>query len=222
MEKHITGVSHMKIDKVDIEKILLMDKRGIYGQEKDEGKGFFKKLFHGKNKDAGTYYEERINEIGRDELEQELSGEIDAYRIEKSDPMTTIILTENYLILPNQDIFPLENVKKFALGAVYLPEYMQYAQDREGVPYDPEYKSEYEGEESYELDRFNIDLVLADEENAIYTYTFPMEVPDRKDFRDRLSDRCIANDLSEDLVFEGKFNEDHSISQDFLTNIFRT
>ena len=165
---------------------------------------------------------ERINEIGRDELEQELSGEIDAYRIEKSDPMTTIILTENYLILPNQDIFPLENVKKFALGAVYLPEYMQYAQDREGVPYDPEYKSEYEGEESYELDRFNIDLVLADEENAIYTYTFPMEVSDRKDFRDRLSDRCIANDLSEDLVFEGKFNEDHSISQDFLTNIFRT
>lgn len=208
----ITGVFSMKIDKVDIDLILQSDKRGIYGRERDEEKGFFKKLF-GKKDDAdeSSYYQQRIVEIGRDELVEELSGEIDAYLIEKADPMTMVILTESYFILPGREIFPLMDIDQFAIGSVWLPPYQQYALDREGEPYDPDYKSEFEEEEGYELDRFNIDFVIRDSEIATYAYTFPMEVADRSDFRDKLNEKCDAEDLSEDPVFEGKFNEEWNV-----------
>ena len=42
-----------------------------------------------------------------------------------------------------------------------------------------------------------------------------MEIEDRKDFRQRLLDRCIADDLSDEGVFEGKINEERSIRELF-------
>ena len=46
-------------------------------------------------------------------------------------------------------------------------------------------------------------------------HSFPMEIEDRKDFRQKLLDRCIADDLSDEGVFEGKFNEEKSIRELF-------
>ena len=216
----ITGVVIMKIDKVDIDTILQSEKRGIYGRERDEEKGFFKKLFGKKDEaDASSYFQDRIVEIGRDELVEELSGEIDAYWIDKSDPKTTVILTESYFILPGKEIFPLVDIVQFAIGSTWLPPYAQYALDRLGVPYDPDYKSEYEEEEGFELDRFNIDFVISDEDNAYYTYTFPMDIEDRSDFRQKLIEKSEAEDLSEDEVFEGKFNEEHNVRELFWRGV---
>ena len=80
---------------------------------------------------------------------------------------------------------------------------------------DPDYKSEYEDEEGFELDRFNVEFIIHEEENGVIIHSFPMEIEDRKDFRQRLLDRCIADDLSDEGVFEGKFNEEKSIRELF-------
>ncbi len=135
---------------------------------------------------------------------KELSGAIDAYLVNKSDPKNTVILTENYFILPGKDIFPLYMIKEFALGSEWKPSYQQYAMDRFSIPYDPDFTSEYDGEETFELDRFNVEFVIHDEEDSLLIYSFPMEIEDRKDFRQRLLDRCIADDLSDEGVSKGK------------------
>ena len=204
----------MKIDNVNADDILGTANKGIYSSHHDEEKGFFKKLF-GKKDDDGSYFEKKVREIGREELEKELSGAIDAYLVEKADPKNTVVITEDYLIIPGKEIFPLYMIHEFGLGSEWMPPYQQYAMDRIDVPYDPDFKSEYEAEEGYELDRFNVELVIRDEEQNMFVYSFPMEIPDRSDFRQRLLDRCIATEYSDEGVFEGKFNEDKSIRQFF-------
>lgn len=204
----------MRIENVDIDVILGTENKGIYGAHEKEKKGFFKKLFD-KEDAQEEYFKDRVQEIGRGELEKELSGEIDAYLVEKADPKNTVILTENYFILPGKELFPLYMIKEFALGSEWMPPYQQYAADRFGIPYDPDYKSEYEDEEGFELDRFNVEFIIHEEENGVIIHSFPMEIEDRKDFRQRLLDRCIADDLSDEGVFEGKFNEEKSIRELF-------
>ena len=89
--------------------------------------------------------------------------------------------------------------------------YEQYAIDRFNEPYDPNYVSEYEGEESFELDRFNVKLKITDEYNLVYGYVFPMEVADRKDFREKLNERLApfgVVDGSSEFAIEGRFPED--------------
>lgn len=203
----------MKIDSVNPDDILGTANKGIYGARQDEEKGFFKKLF-GK-KDEEEYFEKKVREIGREELEKELSGGIDAYLVEKADPKNTVVITENYLIIPGKEIFPLYTIHEFGLGSEWMPSYQQYAMDRFGIPYDPDFKSEYEDEDGYELDRFNVELVIRDEERNMFIYSFPMEIKDRSDFCQRLLDRCIAEEYSDEGVFEGKFNEDTSIREFF-------
>ena len=165
----------MRIENVDIDVILGTENKGIYGAHEKEKKGFFKKLFD-KEDAQEEYFKDRVQEIGRGELEKELSGEIDAYLVEKADPKNTVILTENYFILPGKELFPLYMIKEFALGSEWMPPYQQYAADRFGIPYDPDYKSEYEDEEGFELDRFNVEFIIHEEENGVIIHSFPMEI----------------------------------------------
>ena len=57
--------------------------------------------------------------------------------------------------------------------------------------------------------------MISDDDHAYYTYTFPMDIEDRSDFRQKLIEKSEAEDLSEDEVFEGKFNEEHSVRELF-------
>ena len=89
--------------------------------------------------------------------------------------------------------------------------YEQYAIDRFDEPYDPGFVSEFDNEERFELDRFNIWFIIIDKNNLRYNYVFPMEVVDRKDFREKLNERLApinAEDHSAEDVMEGRFSED--------------
>lgn len=80
--------------------------------------------------------------------------------------------------------------------------------DRFNDPYDPNYVSEFENEEGFELARFNIRLTITDKYNLMYEYVFPMEVADRRDFREKLYERVApygAYDYSEEDVMVGEF-----------------
>ena len=138
----------------------------------------------------------------------------DAYYIQGAPFETMVVLTSCYLILPGREIFPLYDVERFALKNEYAGDrkYEQYAIDRKGIPYDPAYVSEFEGEEIFELDRFNVLLQITDENHLLYEYVIKMEVPDRKDFRARLIERLEvgggAIDLSEEDAIEGLFVDD--------------
>lgn len=201
------GGPGMKITELDIEKILVDSNKGIYGSRREEDEGFFHKLF-GKKKDEEPYYEKMIREYGRDELKEELSSDFDCFRLEKTDWDKAVILTSNYLIIPGTDILPLYKIKAFAIYNLHRTPFEQYALDRINEPYDPDYKSEYEGEENFELDRFNIRLVVVENDEERFEYIFPMEISDRKAFRDKLDERCIARDYSADDALEGWFDED--------------
>ena len=123
-----------------------------------------------------------------------------------------VVLSHSYLIIPGKEIFPLYDVARFSIQNERDGDrpYEQYAIDRFDEPYDPSYVSEYENEEGFELARFNILLQIIDENNLRYEYVFPMEVADRKDFREQLNERLApigAIDMSHEDVMEGQFTE---------------
>lgn len=205
----------MKVTDINLDQLLYTEpvKSQPYDSPEEEG-GFFKKVFAKKKEPEVPFFNTRVEEFGRDEIYNDLMEGYDAYYIQGAPFETMVVLTSCYLILPGREIFPLYDVERFALKNEYAGnrKYEQYAIDRKGIPYDPAYVSEFEGEESFELDRFNVLLQITDENHLLYEYVIKMEVPDRKDFRARLIERLEvgggAIDLSEEDAIEGLFVDD--------------
>lgn len=200
----------MRFDSV--EPLLILGTSANLGahQEEEEARGFLGKLFGKDKKDSLSVFEADIKRIGRDELIKEILDDdyILAYTVDKDRTDLYVVLTENYLILPDQDIICLADVFKYGLFNVLDPEFAQYAEDRINIPYDPTFVSEYEGEEGYELERFSLLFAYVDQYGNIFKYTIYMDVADRQDFYDYLSARLDGKvDLTSELVSEGKFED---------------
>lgn len=201
----------MKVADVNIDQVLYTEpvRTRPYDSDEETG-GFFKKLFKKKDEPEVPFFNTRVEEFGRDELYEDIKEGYDAYMVKGAPFETMVLLSNNYLILPGKEIFPLCDVAKFAImneNEADRP-YEQYAIDRFNEPYDPNYVSEYKGEESFELDRFNVRLKITDENNLIFGYVFPMEVPDRQDFRDKLNERLApfgVIDESNEYAIQGRF-----------------
>ena len=204
----------MKVTDVDIGLLLYTPAVADHGYDHgEEDQGFFKKLFSKKEEPEVPFFNRRVEEFGRDALYDDIKEKCDAYMVKGAPFETMVVLSKSYLILPGKEIFPLYDVFKFAIQNECFDRrpYEQYAIDRFNEPYDPSYVSEFEGEESYELDRFNIMLTITDENKLDYEYIFPMEVADRKDFREQLNERLApigALDFSDEDVMEGTFTEE--------------
>ena len=204
----------MKVTDINIDQVLYTEpvRNRPYDSDEETG-GFFRKLFKKKDEPEVPFFNTRVEEFGRDELYEDIKEGYDAYMVKGAPFETMVLLTNNYLILPGKEIFPLCDVARFAIineSSADRP-YEQYAIDRFNEPYDPNYISEYEGEESFELDRFNVKLKITDENNLVYGYVFPMEVADRKDFREKLNERLApfgVVDGSSEFAIEGRFPED--------------
>lgn len=204
----------MKVTDINIDQVLYTEpvRNRPYDSDEETG-GFFRKLFKKKDEPEVPFFNTRVEEFGRDELYEDIKEGYDAYMVKGAPFETMVLLTNNYLILPGKEIFPLCDVARFAIineSPADRP-YEQYAIDRFNEPYDPNYVSEYEDEESFELDRFNVKLKITDENNLVYGYVFPMEVADRKDFREKLNERLApfgVVDGSSEFAIEGRFPED--------------
>jgi len=206
----------MKVNDINIDRLLYTEpvRDKPYDNGEEDG-GFFRKLFSKKNEPEVPFFNTRVEEFGRDALYEDIKEGCDAYIVNGAPFETMTVLSQSYLILPGKEIFPLFEIAKY--GIYNEPEskrnYEQYAIDRFDEPYDPDFVSEYDNEEGFELDRFNIWLILIDRNNIRYEYVFPMEVPDRKDFRAQLNERLSpinAEDHSAEDVMEGRFSEDDS------------
>ena len=197
----------MMIKDLDIDRVLYVPKERYDYDTDEEDEGLLHKLFSRKHKEKENYFETRINEFGKDRLLEELSGDVHAYLVENAPFEEMVIVTDCFLIFPGKDIFKLSTINRFALYNLTDLPFLEYALAREGVPYDPTYISEYEGEEAFEFDRFKIRLVIKDETNFQTEFVFAMEVEDRADFRDRLLERSFSKEYSSDDALEGWFNE---------------
>lgn len=201
----------MKITDVNIDQVLYTEpvRNRPYDSDEETG-GFFKKLFKKKDEPEVPFFNTRVEEFGRDELYEDIKEGYDAYMVKGAPFETMVLLSHNYLILPGKEIFPLCDVARFAImneNAADRP-YEQYAIDRINEPYDPNFVSEYEGEEGFELARFNVRLKITDENNLVFGYVFPMEIPDRQDFRDKLNERLApfgVIDESNEYAIQGRF-----------------
>lgn len=200
----------MRFDSVDVTSILgLSFSSNSNNSDENEG-GFLTKIFK-KKKYSENIFEEAIAKYGRGRLADELSDEdyILAYTVDSNQTKLYVVLTENFLILPGQDIIELASITKYGLFNVLDPDFAQYAEDRINVPYDPSYVSEYEGEERYELDRFSIMFAFVTDMKILYKYTLYMDLADRKEFHEYLSARIdTESDFTSDLIFDGKFEDD--------------
>ena len=207
----------MKVTDVNIDQVLYTEpvRSRTYDSDEETG-GFFKKLFKKKDEPEVPFFNTRVEEFGRDGLYEDIKEGYDAYIVKGAPFETMVLLSHNYLILPGKEIFPLCDVARFAImneNAADRP-YEQYAIDRFNEPYDPNYVSEYEGEEGFELARFNVKLKITDENNLVYGYVFPMEVSDRQDFRDKLNERLApfgVIDASNEYAVQGRFPNDDDI-----------
>lgn len=204
----------MKVTDINIDQVLYTEPvRSCNYDSDEETGGFFKKLFKKKNEPEVPFFNTRVEEFGRDELYEDIKDGYNAYMVKGAPFETMVLLSHNYLILPGKEIFPLCDVAKFAIINENEEDrpYEQYAIDRFNEPYDPNFVSEYEGEEEYELNRFNVRLKITDENNLVFGYVFPMEVADRQDFRDKLNERLAPYgviDESSELAVEGHFSVD--------------
>ena len=204
----------MKVTDINIDQVLYTEPvSSHYYDPDDETGGFFKKLFKKKDEPEVPFFNTRVEEFGRDELHEDIKDGYNAYMVKGAPFETMVLLSHNYLILPGKEIFPLCDVAKFAIINENEEDrpYEQYAIDRFNEPYDPNFVSEYEGEEEYELNRFNVKLKITDENNLVFGYVFPMEVADRQDFRDKLNERLAPYgviDESSELAVEGHFSVD--------------
>lgn len=204
----------MKVTDINIDRLLYTEpvRKQCYDNDEEE-RGFFKKIFSKKDEPEVPFFNTRVEEFGRDALYDDIKEGFDAYIVTGAPFETMVVLSRSYLILPGKEIFPLYDVERFAIKNEHYGNrpYEQYAIDRFDEPYDPTFVSEYDNEEGFELDRFNILLQITDENHLQYEYVFPMEVADRKDFRDKLNERLGpvgALDLSDDDVMEGRFPDD--------------
>ena len=201
----------MKVTDVNIDQVLYTEpvRSRPYDSDEETG-GFFKKLFKKKDEPEVPFFNRRVEEFGRDELYEDIKDGYVAYMVKGAPFETMILLSHNYLILPGKEIFPLCDVARFGImneNAADRP-YEQYAIDRINEPYDPNFVSEYEGEEGFELARFNVRLKITDENNLVFGYVFPMEIPDRQDFRDKLNERLApfgVIDESNEYAIQGRF-----------------
>ena len=201
----------MKVTDVNIDQVLYTEpvRSRPYDSDEETG-GFFKKLFKKKDEPEVPFFNTRVEEFGRDELYEDIKDGYVAYMVKGAPFETMILLSHNYLILPGKEIFPLCDVARFGImneNAADRP-YEQYAIDRINEPYDPNFVSEYEGEEGFELARFNVRLKITDENNLVFGYVFPMEIPDRQDFRDKLNERLApfgVIDESNEYAIQGRF-----------------
>ena len=203
----------MKVTDINIDQLLYMQPVKNPDRIDEENGGFFKKLFSKKEEPEIPFFNQRVEEFGRDELYDDIKDGYDAYIVKGAPFDTMIVISRSYLIIPGKEIFPLYDITGFAIISEPYGNrpYEQYATDRAGEPYDPNYISEFEGEESFELDRFNVLLRITDENNLIYEYVFPMEVDDRKDFRAKLNERMAeigVDDGSDEDFIEGRFPDD--------------
>ena len=204
----------MKVTDINIDQVLYTEPVSSHYYDADEETGgFFKKLFKKNNEPEVPFFNTRVEEFGRDELYEDIKDGYNAYMVKGAPFETMVLLSHNYLILPGKEIFPLCDVAKFAIINENEEDrpYEQYAIDRFNEPYDPNFVSEYEGEEEYELNRFNVKLKITDENNLVFGYVFPMEVADRQDFRDKLNERLAPYgviDESSELAVEGHFSVD--------------
>lgn len=203
----------MKITDINIDRLLYTQPVRDRSYEDDEEGGFFRKLFAKKKEPEIPFFNKRVEQFGRDELYDDIKEESDAYIVKGAPFETMVVLSHSFLILPEKEIFPLYDVTRFAIKNEHYGNrpYEQYAIDRFDEPYDPHYISEYEGEEDFELNRFNILLQITDENNALFEYVFPMEVSDRRDFREKLNERMSqvgVADFSDEDVMEGRFPDD--------------
>ena len=204
----------MKVTDINIDQVLYTEPvRSCNYDSDEETGGFFKKLLKKKNEPEVPFFNTRVEEFGRDELYEDIKDGYNAYMVKGAPFETMVLLSHNYLILPGKEIFPLCDVAKFAIINENEEDrpYEQYAIDRFNEPYDPNFVSEYEGEEEYELNRFNVKLKITDENNLVFGYVFPMEVADRQDFRDKLNERLApfgVIDESSELAVEGHFSVD--------------
>lgn len=179
----------------------------------DESDSFFKKLFAKKKHIEESFFESRIKEFGYDTLYDELSDHPLVYWVEGTPRETMVILTNQFLMLPDKEIFALDKISKYAMYNIYDTPFAQYAIDRKDYPYDPLYVSEYEGEESFELDRFKVQFVIVDVYGLRYEYEFLMETKDRRNFHDAFVSRCKGIDFTSNAVIEGTFEDDYLITE---------
>lgn len=201
----------MKVTDVNIDQVLYTEpvRSRPYDSDEETG-GFFKKLFKKKEEPEVPFFNRRVEEFGREELYEDIKDGYVAYTVKGAPFETMVLLSHNYLILPGKEIFPLCDVARFGImneNAADRP-YEQYAIDRINEPYDPNFVSEYEGEEGFELARFNVRLKITDENNLVFGYVFPMEIPDRQDFRDKLNERLApfgVIDESNEYAIQGRF-----------------
>ncbi len=203
----------MKVNDINIDMLLYTEPVKNKPYDDEEEGGFFKKLISRKEEPEVPFFNTRIEEFGRDALYEDIKDGYDAYIVKGAPFETMVVLSHSYLILPGKEIFPLYDVAKF--GIYNEPEmsrpYEQYAIDRFDEPYDPGFVSGFENEEGFELARFNVRFVIVDENRLYYEYVFPMEVADRRDFREKLNERLGpvgVEDHSAEDVMEGRFSED--------------
>lgn len=199
----------MRFDSIDPQLVLGTVNRSKYQQEEEPG--FLDKFFHKNRKNEASPFDEAIEKIGRDVLRQEIQDDeyILAYTLDENRTDLYVVMTENYLIIPDKDIISFEDVVRYGLFNELEPDFSQYAEDRLNIPYDPTFKSEYEGEDTYELDRFSILFSYVDQFGICYRYTIYMDVADRKEFYEYLSARLEDKvDWTDPLVLEGRFEED--------------
>ena len=202
----------MKIEDIDIDRVLYVPQHRDYDYD-DEEEGLFKKLFSKKSKKhEKSVFEERIEAIGHEELLEELSGDVDAYLVQNADFEHMVVLTDSYLIFPGNEIFELFKLNRFGIYNISNAPFAEYAEDRFDVPYDPQYVSEFEGEEDFEFDRFKIRLEMIDDTGFKFIYLFHMEVEDREDFRQKMEEKSRAKDFSSKAATEGWFKENDSDS----------
>ena len=203
----------MKITDINIDQLLYTKPVNNRPYDSDEEKGGFLKKMFAKKEPEIPFFNTRVEEFGKDELYEDIKEGYDAYIVKGAPFETMVVLSQSYLILPEKEIFPLYDVTRFAIKAEPYDErpYEQYAIDRINEPYDPSFISEYEGEEEFELTRFNILLRITDENNQRYEYVICMETADRKDFREKLNERLaqvgVIDDSDEDVI-EGRFPDD--------------
>lgn len=200
----------MKITDIDVDKILFISPFEITTTSSSEG-GFLKKLFGkklGKTMSPEEFYKDEVQKRGVDLLREELTSEdVVAWQQQSPYQEYPIVLTSSYLFIPGQDIICLDDILKF--GMANLPgEHWQYARDRMNEPYDPTYVSEFEGEETYEIDRFKVLFSTTDKFGQSFKYEFLMEVADRPEFVSLMKKRSGAVDFSDDDVLNGRFSID--------------
>ncbi|MCR4671247.1 MAG: hypothetical protein K5643_08655 [Saccharofermentans sp.] len=203
----------MKVTDINIDQILFTPTVREDPYDHGEETGFFKKLFSKKEKDETPYFNTRVEQFGRDALYDDIKEKCDAYLVKNAPAENMVVLSKSFLILPGKEILPFYDMISFSIQNEPATErpYEQYAIDRFNEPYDPSFVSEYDNEEGFELARFNILLQIVDENRLRYDYVFPMEVSDRKDFREKLNERLTpigVIDLSYDDVMEGQFTDD--------------